>query len=152
MTQQTIPPHIQSQIDAQAPARRFGSCVALVVGALVFVCGIALWIFLSRDSLSHLGDSLSLAANGVKTTGTVTEVEEFSDGDPGLPSISYKLTVSFDVNGTTYTVKSQGFYKATTKSLVGDQMPIIYDPEDPNIAMIDTFQERWLEPISGSVP
>jgi hypothetical protein len=148
MADQNIPPHIQAQMDAQAPARRIGSCVAIVVGLLVFVCGIALWVFISRDSLGSLGRSISLMGNGVKTTGTVTSVEEFS-GDQ-RDTASFKITVSFDVDGVTYSVTGLAYYKSDGTSLVGDEMPVIYDPEDPNIALIDTFQERWLEPITGS--
>jgi hypothetical protein len=35
---------------------------------------------------------------------------------------------------------------------VGETMPVVYDPDDPNTALIDTFQERWLTPFVNSVP
>ncbi|MEO7838628.1 MAG: hypothetical protein ABIU06_04685 [Anaerolineales bacterium] len=36
---------------------------------------------------------------------------------------------------------SNAYYEPIGASWVGESMPIIYDPEDPNIALIDTFQE-----------
>ena len=40
----------------------------------------------------------------------------------------------------------------TDRSLVGEPMSIIYDPRDLNIALINNFQECWLEPITRSAP
>jgi len=138
--------------DGQAPARRFGACIAVVVLLLACACLIGFWYLFNREGIKSLGDSLVLQTKGMTTTGTVTSVEEFSNGDVAFPSKSYKLTVNFDVGGESYTVKSNAYYKPIGRSWVGEPMPIIYDPEDPNTALIDTFQERWLEPITNSAP
>jgi hypothetical protein len=112
------------------------------------------WILVSlaREGLDSLVKSISLAASGATSTGTVTSVEEFSSGGANFPSTGYKLTVSFEVDGSTYSVTSNAYYQPISKSWVGEAMPVIYDPENPNIALIDTFQERWLEPILSSAP
>ena len=116
------------------------------------MCLAGIWYFFAREGVDSLIKSISLATNGVTTTGTVTSVEEFSSARPNFPSTSYKLTVSFEVEGATYTVTSNAYYQPIGKSWVGESMPIIYDPKDPNTALIDTFQERWLEPIVNSAP
>jgi hypothetical protein len=139
-------------VDGQAPARRIGGLIAVVVCLCACVCALGVWYLFAREGITALTNSISLQTKGVTTTGTVTSVEEFSDNDPSFPQSSYKVTVSFEVDGVTYSVKGSAFYKAEGNSLVGDSMPIIYDPDDPNIALIDTFQERWLEPIVNSAP
>lgn len=147
MNTPAIPVH-----DGQAPARRFGSCIALAVGLFACICSVGIWYLFAREGINALTDSVALQFNGVTTTGTISSVEEFSDGDPAFPSSSYKITVNFEVDGMTYSAKGSAFYKAETGSLIGQPKPIIYDPDDPNTALIDTFQERWLEPIIQSVP
>lgn len=138
--------------DGQAPARRIGALIAILVICIGCACLGGLWYLFAREGVDILMKSVSLAANGTTTTGTVTSVEEFSSGGANFPSTSYKLTVSFEVNESTYLVTSNAYYKPIGKSWVGQAMPIIYDPEDPNTALIDTFQERWLKPIVNSAP
>jgi len=138
--------------DGQAPARRIGILIALIVICIGCACLAGIWYLFAKEGVDNLAKSISLATNGVTTTGKVSEVEEFHGSNPSLPGTSYKLIVTFEVNGETYTVKSNSYYKPIGKSWVGESMPIIYDPDDPNTAMIDTIQERWLEPVLNSAP
>jgi hypothetical protein len=138
--------------DGQAPARRFGAMVAIIISCLACACLGGAWYLFAREGIDSLVRSVSLTANGATTTGTVSEVEEFRGGNASLPSISYKLTVTYEVAGRTYSVTSNSYYKPISKSWVGETMPIIYAPDDPSIALIDTFQERWLAPIVNSAP
>ena len=138
--------------DGQAPARRIGAVIAILVTCIGCACLGGIWYIFAREGLDSLVKSVSLAGSGATTAGTVTSVEEFSSAGANFPSTSYKLTVSFEVDGSTYSVISNAYYKSIGKSWVGEVMPIIYDPEDPDIALIDTFQERWLEPILNSAP
>src|SRR5690348_9260309 len=142
MDQTTLPLN-----DGQAPARRIGALIAVIVICIGCACLAGGWYLFAREGVDSLMKSLFLVSGGVRTTGTVTSVEEFTSGSASFPSTSYKLTVSFDGAGGTYTVVSNAYYKPIGKSWVGETMPVIYDPDDPNIALIDTFQERWLEPI-----
>jgi hypothetical protein len=144
--------HTSALKDGQAPARRIGALIVIVAICIGCACLAGLWYLFAREGLDSLMRSLSLAASGTTTTGTVTSVEEFSSGRADFPSTSYKLTVSFEANGSTYSVTSNAYYKPIGKSWMGQVMPVIYDPEDPNIALVDTFQERWLEPILNSSP
>ena len=138
--------------DGQAPARRFGALIAAIVICRGCACLAGGWYLFARQGVDSLMKSLSLASSGLRTTGTVTSVEEFTSSSASFPSTSYKLTVSFDVDGETYAVVSNAYYKPVGKSWVGETMPVIYDPNDPDTALIDTFQERWLEPIINSAP
>jgi len=140
-----------TKMDGQAPARRFGGCLAVVITLLAVICVLAIWFFTSREGIEALTNSIQLQGNGQTTVGTVTGVDEYetAKGDIGA---NFRLYVSFEVDGTTYSIRSQGFYPSREESWVGQQLPIIYDPEDPNIALIDTFQERWFEPITAAAP
>lgn len=138
--------------DGQAPARRFGALLGLIIVCLCGACLIGGWYFFSRAGIDSLVTSLSLLNGGVRTTGEVTSVEEFTSASASFPSTSYKLTVSFDVDGETYSVVSNAYYQPIGRSWVGETIPVVYDPGDPNTALIDTFQERWLTPFVNSVP
>ena len=138
--------------DGQAPARRIGAVIAILITCIGCACIAAIWYLFAREGITTLLQSVSLSGNGMTTTGTVTDVEEFTGGKASFPSTSYKLTVSFDVDGKTYSIKSNAYYQPMGKSWIGETMPIIYDLDDPSIALIDTFQERWLEPITNTAP
>ena len=138
--------------DGQAPARRIGALIAIIIICIGCACLGGLWYLFAREGVDSLMKSVSLVGSGVTTTGTVTSVDEFSSGRANFPSTSYKLTVSFEADGSTYSVTSNAFYKPIGKSWVGETMSIIYNPENPNTALINTFQERWLEPILNSAP
>jgi len=138
--------------DGQAPARRIGALIAIIITCVACSCIVGSWYLFAREGVNTLFQSISLAGEGITTTGTVTDMEEFTGGKASFPSTSYRLTVSFNVDGQTYRLKSNAYYKLLGKSWMGETMPIIYDPDDPNRALIDTFQERWLQPITNSAP
>jgi len=144
--------HTAALKDEQAPARRIGIIIAIIITCIGCACLGGVWYLFAREGVDSLFKSISLAASGATTTGMVTSVDEFSSGRANFPGTSYKLTVSFEVDGSTYSVTSNAYYKPIGKSWVGQAMPIIYDPENPDIALIDTFRERWLEPILNSAP
>jgi len=137
--------------DGQAPARRFGGCVAVVVVLFGCLCLAGISIALNRTSFEILQTSLRLQSSGVTTTGTVVDVEEHPGAKP-ISNSTFYLFVEFVVDGQTYRIKSNTFYPARGSSWVGETMPIIYDPKDPNIAQIDTFDERWFDPILSVLP
>ena len=133
---------------AQVRAQRVGTCVTVVIVTVLLLCSFGIWLFFASDDLAVLGDSIRLQVSGVKTAGTVTEVEEHEGVKPNS-SGSFTLFVSYQANGQTYTIKSTSTYPPLNRSWVGESMPVIYDPEEPGIAFIDNFQERWLDPVTG---
>lgn len=139
-------------VPTEAASRRIGSCVTIVILFFVVVFVIAAYLLFNRKGVELFQTTLNLQFNGVKTTGTVSSVEEFSDGDPALQTYSYKLIVEFQVDGKTYLVKGNSYYPSKQNGWVGEPVEVIYDPEDPNSAMIDNFDERWLIPIGEAAP
>jgi hypothetical protein len=132
----------QAHIDGQAPARRIGYLIAFVV----ILCGClsltGVWYVFNKDDVEVLQTSFQLQSSGVTTTGTVAAVEQFSGVRPESSS-SFKFIVEYVVDGETYSIQSNTYYPTRSSSWVGETMPIIYDPENPRTAQIDTFKERW---------
>jgi hypothetical protein len=141
---------VASAHDGQAPARRFGALVAGVVVLCACACAAAVWAALARDGLAVLQTSLRLGS-GETTTGTVVQVEEFEGVRPSSGA-SYKLIVEYEVDGDTYTLKSHAYYPARDSGWLGEAMPVVYDPAEPAVAQIDTFNERWLTPFTSVIP
>ena len=112
--------HTAALKDGQAPARRIGALIAIIVICIGCVCLAGIWYFFARDGVDSLMKSISLTGNGIRTTGTVTSVEEFTSGRANFPSTSYKLPVSFEVNGATYSVTSNAYYKPIGRNWVGE--------------------------------
>lgn len=133
--------------DGQAPARKFGGCVAVVVVLFGCLCLAGGWFLFHREGFKLLQDTLYLQTHGVTTTGTVVDAIEHPGVRPNTVG-GYELIVEFNVDGETYTFKGNSNYKPKGSSWVGETMPIIYDPDDPNRALIDTFEERWWNPIT----
>lgn len=137
--------------DGQAPARRFGGCVAIVVILVGCLCMAGLWFLLAGDSVEILQTSWYLQLNGETATGVIADLEKESSGRPG-DNVVYRLVVEYQVDGTTYTVKSYAAYGALATYEVGDSIDVIYNPNDPEIAQVDIFMERWLTPFLSSLP
>jgi hypothetical protein len=135
----------------QAPARRFGGCVAIVVILGGCLCMSGLWYLLAGDNVDILQTSWHLQSNGATTTGTIVDLEEYSGVSP-ISNSTFKFFVDFVVDGKTYTIKSNSYYPTKGTGWIGKSMPVIYDPENPNSAQLDTFKERWLGPILSILP
>ena len=95
----------------------------------------------------------TLSFTGEVAAGTVVRLEEdnreltssFSDIFP---------VVEFEVNGETYSVRSQNNYRwwnRFTRFPVGKQVEMRYDPADPENAEINSWIDLWGEPIILSV-
>jgi hypothetical protein len=129
--------------DGQAPARRFGALVAIVIVLVFCACAVGGWGLFNKSSVEILKTSFHLQSNGVKTAGTIVGLERHSSARPGSGPV-FKFIVDYDVDGQTYTLTSLTAYGALDTHEVGDSIPVIYDPEDPTVAQIDTFTERWV--------
>jgi len=137
--------------DGQAPARRIGALIAVVVTLCGCVCMIGLWALFAREGIEVVKNSIYLESNGVITTGTIIDLEEHSGVRP-TDSPTYTLVVEFDVDGKTYTIKSYMAYPVSSTNGVGDPVQVRYDPANPETAQIDTFEERWLYPVTDILP
>jgi hypothetical protein len=88
--------------------------------------------------------SWQLETNGETTTGVVVRLDEQSDAEGGC--CTYVPIVEFQADGNTYsfdgnTASDPPQYK------VNEEVPVLYDPSDPNTAQINKFSDRWLMPI-----
>ena len=137
--------------DGQAPARRVGACVAVVVVLLGCLCLVGAWLLLAGDSLEVLKTSWYLQTHGETTTGQITSIETESSPTPGGNTVR-RLVVDYTVDGVTYTVKSRYAYGSLATYKVGDTLDVIYDTADPTNAQVDLFLERWLDPILSALP
>jgi hypothetical protein len=88
--------------------------------------------------------SWQLQTNGETTTGTVVELKEQSDGEGGC--CTYVPVVEYVVNDQSYSMEGDTASDPPQYE-VGEEVPILYDPADPNTAQINKLLERWLFPI-----
>ena len=139
-------------VPSEAAKKRNRNQVSIIVLALVFSCLVSFIFLFDPASFKPLITSLRLQWRGVTTTGTVSETESIRRGNPALGLFNYKLTVEFEANGATYHVTSLVAYPPAETDWVGQPMDVIYDPEDPAAAMIDTVNERWMAPLAEALP
>ena len=109
-----------------------------IVFANLFFAGFCLWGAYAGYT------SWKLDQEGETTTGRVVRLEESSDSDGGC--CVYSPVIEFEANGQTY------FFEGSNASDppaydVGEQVKVIYHPNDPNTAQINKWTERWLFPI-----
>jgi len=135
------------------PARKRNSQqTSIIVLALVFSCLVSFIFLFDPNGFKPLLTSLRLQFSGAATTGIVSETEAIRRGNPALELFNYKLTVEFEADGGTYHTTSLAYYPAADMDWVGQPMAVIYDPQDPRTAMIDTFNERWMAPLTEALP
>lgn len=85
-----------------------------------------------------------LEQTGIATEGTVVEMEESSSADSGC--CVYSPIIEFSVNGQTYRFEGD-VASDPPEYRVGETVPVIYNPADPNTAQINKWVERWLFPL-----
>ena len=88
--------------------------------------------------------SWKLQTSGEKTEGTVVRLNEQSDSEGGC--CTYVPIVEFDAGGRAYSFEGDTASDPPAYR-VGERVPVIYDPADPETAQIDKWSERWLFPI-----
>lgn len=88
--------------------------------------------------------SWRLETNGETTTGIVTSLDEQSDTNSGC--CTYVPIVEFEVGGSAYSLRGDTASNPPQFE-VGEQVPVLYDPLDPNTAQINKWSQRWIFPI-----
>lgn len=109
----------------------------LIFGNL-FLAGFCLW------GVYAAYISWQLENEGVTTTGTVMRLEESNSSEGGC--CVYSPVIEFNVNGQTYSFESDNASDPPAYD-VGEEVNVIYHPNDPNTAQINKWSERWLFPI-----
>ena len=88
--------------------------------------------------------SWKLEKGGETTEGIVIRLNEQSDSEGGC--CTYIPVVEFEASGRAYTIEGDTASYPPAYD-VGERVPVIYDPSDPQTAQIDKWSERWLFPI-----
>lgn len=88
--------------------------------------------------------SWQLEQSGERTTGNVVRLEESDSAEGGC--CVYSPVIEFTAGGQTYSFESDNASDPPAYD-VGEQVPVLYNPANPETAQIDSFFERWLFPI-----
>lgn len=88
--------------------------------------------------------SWKLQTVGETATGTVVKLIEQSDGEGGC--CTYVPVVEFEAGGQVYSFEG-GIASDPPAFEIGERVPVLYDPSNPQAAKIDRWSERWLFPI-----
>ena len=105
------------------------------VGGLTLACGLVIGF-----------GRLRLVRSGVMTQGTVTEMEEH-------PSGPHSPIVSFTPSGDAVTADGRvvrfrtGNFRGGEDYQVGQAVPVLYDPNNPEQASIATKKQIWGAPV-----
>ncbi|MBO9320163.1 MAG: DUF3592 domain-containing protein [Chloroflexus sp.] len=112
---------------------------ALLIGLTFTVVGLVL-LFIGLFWLNATSERLKRMIDG---TGTVVEVTRRRIGD----DINYYPRIEFQTQtGETFQFESNTGGSSTSYR-VGDQVPILYNPQMPQDATINSWYEIWLPPI-----
>lgn len=122
---------------AGAANRIWNGCI--LIFANLFFAGFCLW----GAYAGYI--SWKLEQEGVTTTGTVTELEASDSSEGGC--CVYSPVIEFTANnGQTYTFEGDTASDPPAYD-VGEQVDVLYDPNDPDTAQINKWTERWLFPM-----
>jgi hypothetical protein len=108
-----------------------------------------IWLLMAALAV-YLGmRSYTLSIHGKVVTGTVVRlVVDDREGSSSFNDIF--PVVEFEVDGQTYSVRSQNNYRwwnKYTRFGIGKQVEMRYDPADPGDAEINSWADLWGEPI-----
>ncbi len=108
-----------------------------------------IWLLMAAWAV-YLGmRSYTLSVHGEEVTGTVVRlVEDEREGSSSFNDIF--PVVEFEVNGQTYSVRSQNNYRwwnKYTRFGIGKQVEMRYESADPAKAEINSLLDLWGEPI-----
>ena len=89
--------------------------------------------------------SWQLDQNGQTTTGIVVRLEESDSSEGGC--CVYSPVIEFVANNDqTYSFEGDTASDPPAYE-VGEEIPVLYDPTDPDTAQINKWSERWLFPL-----
>ena len=127
-------------------------------GPCGFLLLIPFGILLGIIGVVMLFSNIALVANGVKTTGTVVDMEtktdvrdEYTDDEgrvqPAETRTSYYPIIEFKKADDGTTVRYTSNFGSSSKPSVGSTRAIIYDKGNPQRAQDDSASNLWILPI-----
>ena len=108
-------------------------CITIL--ANLFFSGFCLWGVYAGYT------SWKLEQSGERTTGNVVRLEESNSSEGGC--CVYSPVIEFTAGGQTYSFES-GNASDPPAYEVGQEVPVLYDPGNPETAQINSFFERWV--------
>lgn len=122
-----------SNQSGKSSGRKLGCAFWLVPISTVVLVVLGLW---------YTYTSFKFSTNGEEVQGTVVRLESStSDG-----STTYSPVYSYTVNGQKYEYESVNSSNPPAHE-VGEQVTLLYDPDHPDKARVNSFFELWLLPI-----
>jgi len=133
--------HVPNAVNAvekvASGVNRFAIGCITVIGNLFFIafCLWGVYAAYNAWNLSNVGET---------TTGIVTSLDESSSAEGGC--CVYSPIIEFEANGETYTFEGDNA-SYPPEYEVGEEVRVIYNPENPSNAQINKASERWLMPV-----
>ena len=119
--------------NAEPPRRKLGGAFMLLPISAVILLGVSIWYTFS---------SFGFYYNGVETEATVVRLESSHSTDSGT---TYSPVYRYTVNGEQYEYESVNSSSPPSHQ-VGEVVTLLYDPDDPGRARVNSFWELWLLP------
>jgi hypothetical protein len=110
--------------------------VVVVVGAVLTLGGIY-----------ELSRVLGIRRHGLRTEGTVVDVEETTEGDPTSPTLAQYPVVEF-TTAEGRTIRFTSRLSLPIAIAVGKAVPVRYHSDHPDRAVIDTVMRTWAVPVT----
>jgi hypothetical protein len=121
-----------------------GGCMGMLGWALGLN---VIWLLMMAATVYLVMRSYNLSVNGEVVTGTVVRLVE---EDKSSPTTDIYPVVEFEVDGQTYSVRSQNNYRwwnQYTRFEIGKAVEMRYDPANPEKAEINSLFDLWGEPV-----
>ncbi len=138
--QSNTPDAVDKAIGALGKAE---GCINVVRNGCIWVVANLFFLAFAAWGGFHAYSSWQLVNEGESTTGTVVQMEESRSDEGGTV---YSPVIEFMAHGQTYSFES-GNASDPPEYEVGDEVRVLYDPETPEGARIESFAELWLMPI-----
>lgn len=102
----------------------------------------AVWVGLMFVGAYYGRVSWDLVQSGQQTMGVVTGYEENHSREGGL---TYSPIIAYTAADQSHTfVSSNSSYPPAYE--IGEEVPLLYNPQDPTLARVDSWWELWLLP------
>ena len=114
--------------------RKLGCAFILLPISAVIMLGVSIWYAIS---------SYGFYSNGIEVESTVVRLESSHSSDSGT---TYSPVYRYIVDGQEYEYESVNSSSPPSHD-VGEVVTLLYDPDDPGRARVNSFWELWLLPV-----
>jgi hypothetical protein len=112
----------------------------LLSGVVLFIAGLAL----SGGGVYFLKEKMDYFNNSIEAEGEVVDIESRK----GNKTMYYPVIAFQTADGNTHTFSPDTGTSSSSDYTKGDKLMIKYKEENPGIAKIDSFKERWGLPLA----